>query len=300
MAAIRDEAQINPNTYLIDAVHEGKGGDFAIYLLKSSDGGTCLIDAGSKSSAPIIYQKLIALDAWPLDKIIITHSHWDHTQGIEFLRLKAADDDFTIEVFASEKGMPYLQNQSYNVWFRTDQAPYSDIEDVQGLKNNELVTIGADLKVTIIDTPGHMEDHISVFDETNRNIFVGDAIGMKWFDGLLISNPNSYFWNEKNYLESIVRIKNLNANTISLSHFGCLIGDEAKAFPDESVSIYLKWLEIFSKNKDRIEDISFLVEILWENLYNHISEDLKMFFNPGMIEAVELAARAYKVNHCVS
>jgi len=37
VAQIRDEGKINDHTYLIDAVHEGVSGGFAVYLLKSED-----------------------------------------------------------------------------------------------------------------------------------------------------------------------------------------------------------------------------------------------------------------------
>ncbi len=48
MAMIRKEGKIDGHTYLIDAVHQGVSRGHAVYLLKSSDGGTCLIDSGTK------------------------------------------------------------------------------------------------------------------------------------------------------------------------------------------------------------------------------------------------------------
>ena len=74
MTAVRNPGPINHNTFLIDAVHEGISGGYAVYLLKSKTGGTCLIDAGTKKSAPLIFNKLVELDAWPIDRIILTHS----------------------------------------------------------------------------------------------------------------------------------------------------------------------------------------------------------------------------------
>ncbi len=41
MAAIRDAGPINDNTYLIDTIHAGISGGYAVYLLKSKTGGTC-------------------------------------------------------------------------------------------------------------------------------------------------------------------------------------------------------------------------------------------------------------------
>ena len=293
MALIRQEGQINDHTYLIDAVHAGASGGYAVYLLKSKDGGTCLIDAGTKDSARVIHEKLKALDAWPVDKIVFTHSHWDHTQGIGFLRAKAAETGYSPEVFASEKAMAYLADQSYNVCFGTDQAPFQNIDGVCGLKNGDKIDVGRNLSITIIDTPGHMVDHISIWDESSGNIMVGDAIGMKWLDNLIISNPNSSFWNEKDYLHSIALLKSLAPRTISLAHFGCLDDQDAKSFLEESVSTYKRWMEIFFKNSGRLDDIPFLVDRFWEELYHYIPESLRPLIQPGLSEAIQMAAGAY-------
>jgi glyoxylase-like metal-dependent hydrolase (beta-lactamase superfamily II) len=297
MAQIRNEGKINDHTYLIDAVHRGMERQHAVYLLKSSDGGTCLIDAGTKDSARVIYGKLKALDAWPPDRIIFTHSHWDHTQGVEYLRGKATETGDTLKVFASEKAMPYLADQSFNICFGTDEAPYLDIEDVSGLKNGDRIDVGKDLTVTIVDTPGHMADHISVWDETTGNIIVGDAIGMKWTDEFIVSNPNSEFWNEADYLQSLETLKALGVKTIGLAHFGCLTGDEAARFLDDSVATYKKWMSVLAQHMDRIDDIPYLVEILWADVYSHMPDKFKAMVLPGLMEALEMAAGAYAKQH---
>jgi glyoxylase-like metal-dependent hydrolase (beta-lactamase superfamily II) len=291
---IREEGWINPNTFLIDAVHEGMSRIHAMYLLKSSDGGTCLIDAGTKSSASVIYETLKTLDAWPPDKIILTHSHWDHTQGLVYLRKKAAETGDALNVFASEKAMPYLKDQSFNICFGTDQMPYLDIDDVGSVKGGDVITLGDDFSVTIVDTPGHMVDHISIYDEKNSTILVGDAIGMKWSPELLISNPNSTFWSEKDYRESIATIKRLNVETIGLTHFGCLVGEEANTFLDESVSTYEKWMDVFGRNKDRLDDLPFIVGNLWEEVYPDVPKKLRVLVDPGLTEATGMAVNAYK------
>jgi glyoxylase-like metal-dependent hydrolase (beta-lactamase superfamily II) len=297
MAQMRDEGKINDHTYLVDAVHEGVSGGFAVYLLKGKDGGTCLIDAGTRDSAKVIYEKLKTLDAWPPDRIILTHSHWDHTQGTEYLRGKAREGGNILQVFASEKAIPYLADQSYNVCFGTDQAPYVNIGGVFGLKNGDKIDLGNNITITVVDTPGHMVDHISIWDESTGNILVGDAIGMKWTDGFIVSNPNSPFWNEADYLKSIATLKALDVKTISLGHFGCLTGDDAKNFLDDSVETYRKWMAVFTQKRQRIDDIPYIVEIIWSEVYPHMPDKFKALVLPALTDAVELAAHAYAKRH---
>jgi glyoxylase-like metal-dependent hydrolase (beta-lactamase superfamily II) len=293
MTAIRKTGRINNSTYLIDAVHQGIEGGFAVYLLKSQDGKSCLIDAGTKYSAPIIYERLKELGGWPVDMIIITHSHWDHSQGTGFFREKAAKAGHSIEVAASEKAIPYLKDQSYNAFFEMGQDPYLDIEDVKPLKDGEEINLGEDIVLKIFETPGHMVDHISILDRSNRNIFVGDAIGMRWADGFTLSNPNSPHWNEEDFYRTIDLLKGIDYDTLCLSHFGCLVGDEAKEMLDAAVSIYRQWMEIFAENRESIGDVPFLVRLMWEKVYNHIPVAFREILNPGLTEAVELATRAY-------
>jgi glyoxylase-like metal-dependent hydrolase (beta-lactamase superfamily II) len=297
MSAIRKPGQINSNTFLIDGVHQGVQGGFAVYLLKSKGGQTCLIDAGTKYSAPIIYGRLKELGGWPLDKIVITHSHWDHSQGVAFFREHAATAGYSLEILASEKGAPYLKDQSYNTFFDMDQAPYLNIEDVTPLRDGDQIDIGEDVLLKIFETPGHMVDHISILDQSNRNIFVGDAIGMKWADGFTLTNPNSPYWKEEDYYRTIDILKGIDYDTLCLAHFGCLSGDEAKEMLNDSVSIYRQWMGIFAGHSESIDDVPFLTDLLWEGVYHHIPVSFRELLNPGLTEAVELAARAYKVNN---
>lgn len=297
MALIRQEGPINEHTYLIDAVHRGIPRGHAVYLLKGRAGGTCLIDSGTKDSAKIIYEKLTALEAWPVKRMVITHSHWDHTQGIGFLREKAVETAASLEVLASEKAKPFLADQSFNIFFTSEEAPYDDIEGVLPLKDGQTVEVDHDLTVKIIATPGHMPDHISVWDETTGNIIVGDAFGMKWGDGLVVPNPNSPFWNEKDFRRSLELLKSLKPKTICLAHFGCLSDSDAQSFADETLAMYERWMEILIQNSGRLGDISFLVDLLWEKVYSYIPAKFKPLIQPGLTEAMDLAARAYASQH---
>ncbi|MCG2753103.1 MAG: MBL fold metallo-hydrolase [Desulfobacteraceae bacterium] len=259
-----------------------------------------MIDAGTKDSARVIVEKLKTLEAWPVEKIIFTHSHWDHTQGIGVIREKADEINKTPMVFASEKAGPFLADQSYNLCFGTDQAPYDNIAGIIPLKNGQFVEVGGNLKLQIIDTPGHMVDHISIWDEITENLIVGDAFGMKWWDNFFVPNPNSQFWNEKEFLNSVGIVKSLKPKSICLAHFGYLSGMDAQNFLDESVSFYMRWMEFFYKYSKRLDDTSFLVDRLWDEIYREYLDGFKELLQPGLTGAVELAALAYAKQHSKS
>ena len=139
-----------------------------------------------------------------------------------------------------------------------------------------------------------MPDHISILDLSNKNIFVGDAIGLKWADGFMLCNPNSPYWEEEDYFRAIEKLKGVEFKTVSLSHFGVISGDEAGEILDDSVSTYRKWMAVFDENSDKIDDVSFLIDKLWEIVYSHITGSYKEKLLPTMADTVRMVSRTYK------
>lgn len=299
MTAIRTPGEIADNVYLIDAVHEGIQGAHAVFLVKNSQGRSCLIDGGTKSSAPVIRDRLIELSAWPPEKLIITHSHWDHSQGVPYLTEQAHKEGNPIEVLASEKGISYLADQSYNIIFGEENAPFLNVEGVNTVRDGDVVDLGHGTSLKIIATPGHMVDHISILDERSRFVFTGDAMGMKWADNLVVSNPNSTYFSESDFLSSVEKVKSAGIKAVCLGHFGCLLDDEGMDFLDQTVAMYERWMEVFSQHEGRIGDLDFLTSTMLEKVYDHLPDQFrKLLFEP-MKHAVELAAVSYK-SRCMS
>ena len=100
MSAIRQPGRVNENTTLIDIGMYGVAGATALYLIEGDR--KCLIDGGTRTEARRIIKVLRQLDAFPPDIIMVTHSHYDHTQGIPIMRREAAKEG---------KGHPHNGNQ---------------------------------------------------------------------------------------------------------------------------------------------------------------------------------------------
>jgi len=87
MGYLDKPGKYNNNTWLFDMVYKDREGKnmshgHAAYLIKTENGKSCLINPSPRSGAPNIYRRIKKLKSWPLDMVIITHSHWDHTQGM--------------------------------------------------------------------------------------------------------------------------------------------------------------------------------------------------------------------------
>ena len=90
----------------------------AVYLIKGGrNGKSCLVDTGTGKENKGIIQALDAVNAFPPDMIILTHSHWDHAQGVPGLCTEAQKRGRTIQAF------PVSQSFSNRSTRRISPAP---------------------------------------------------------------------------------------------------------------------------------------------------------------------------------
>ena len=270
MTAIREPGKINPDTTLIDFGFSDVFGVGGVYLIES--GKTCLIDSGTATGAPRIIKKLKELNVFPPDYILLSHSHWDHCQGVPLLREKAMKEQKSIQVLASEAAIPLLADQSFNTVFHAKER-FQNIEDVGSLKEGDTVDLDGIL-LKIYTTPGHTKDQISILDEKNKNLFVGDTIGMKVANNAFLSSIMPPFCNKDDFHSTIQKLKQIDYNTISLAHFGCIYDNEAKSILDEAQTIFNQTWRIFesAEQKDKLDDINYIYQVIMQEVKPTIPE----------------------------
>ncbi|MFX0043612.1 MAG: MBL fold metallo-hydrolase, partial [Candidatus Hodarchaeota archaeon] len=262
MTANRTPGKVNEDTTLIDAEMMGIPRIMSIYLIEA--GKTCLIDSGTHIEARKTLRKLKELKVFPPDIIIITHSHWDHVQAIPFLSQRAKKLGKEIEIYASEAAIPNLRDQSFNDVF--ESGPFNNIEEeIIPLKEGDIVDLDG-ITLKIFETPGHMNDDISILDEKNRNLFVGDVIGMKVRDDVFVPSFMPPKWDYQVYLKSIEKLKKIDYETMSLQHFGYIYDEEAKSILDESVANNELYWKTYEENIDHLDDIPYLIENALEKI----------------------------------
>ncbi len=257
MTAIRETGKINENTMLIDFGMSGAARTGAVYLIEA--GKSCLIDAGRKEGAKRIVRCLRDNHKELPDYVILTHSHYDHCQGVHALRKAAAKANHKMEIMASEPAIPHLEDQSFNKVFYPDEH-FENILDVTSLRDGATLDLGG-IELEIAYTPGHTNDHISILDEKNKNVFVGCALGSKIADNAFLPPFMPPFWDMDVYQKSVERLGQIEYDTLCLSHFGCIFGDEAHTILEESVSVCKSWWSIFQsvEEQGRLNDVEYLV-----------------------------------------
>ncbi len=216
MVFINKEGKFNENTWLIDGYLFGGKGSLSMYVIENN-GTRMMIDASERAGVPKIIEKLKEFKIYPIHKILLTHSHFDHTDGThEFQKLI---NDTDIEVLASKNAIDNLKNPNkINGVFAAETEP---IEGVTPLNDNQIINLNG-LELKVLNFFGHTMDSIALFDKKNKNIFTGDAI---------IDKSSIYYFqptymppdfHESELLKTFQRLRSMKdeLNSISLAHYG--------------------------------------------------------------------------------
>ena len=105
------------------------------------------------SVSPTMIFETIEDKSLKLEKILITHTHRDHWQYI---------DDYLYKY-------PLIQTVIFH-------KPIDNVlENYRKVVHNEIISVGKNL-LTVLHTPGHLEDSITFWDSKNKSIFTGDTM----------------------------------------------------------------------------------------------------------------------------
>ena len=115
--------------------------------------------------------RLIEENCWTIEKILITHGHFDHIGAAETLHRQ-----LNVPYVAHQNGREYLTDGSLNLGnycnrkFNLTEAEY--VNDGDEIK----LAVDPSIVLKVIHTPGHTPDSVLYYDATNKTAFVGDTI----------------------------------------------------------------------------------------------------------------------------
>ncbi len=198
-----------------------------VFVLEKSNGKLTLIDTGLAKDTNTIIKKI--KQKWNslenIERIIFTHEHLDHTQGL----IKILDEMATISAEAPpHEKIEIIVHKDEESQFINDFKKYK-------IKPNRLIIheeiIDKDLDIKAIHTPGHSFGHICLLLEKQKIILIGDII-MFMFKRLM-PTPKKFHDNYKQYLESLPIILDYEWNFAIPSHI------KPKKIPREKIEKYI-------------------------------------------------------------
>lgn len=138
------------------------------FYIDEATGHGFLIDPGAQGMA---LSNLIRRQGWHMEKILLTHGHFDHTGGIASLR-----GELSIPVMAFENADLYLLDPYKNL--SRHCGPDVTVPGAEFFHDGDLLTLQAnpDCSLRVLWTPGHTEDSVIFYSEKDGAAFVGDTI----------------------------------------------------------------------------------------------------------------------------
>ncbi len=127
-----------------------------------------LIDPGYQAEQLL---KIIKEEGFIIEKILLTHGHFDHIGAV-----KKISETLNLPYFIHENGMTYLNDVNFNMSTAFGEAII--LTDAQYLQDGDVISLNNNksVQLKVIHTPGHTSDSVIYYDEKEKLAFVGDTI----------------------------------------------------------------------------------------------------------------------------
>lgn len=235
---INSEGKFSDNYYLIDGMIMGLQKFLSIYIIENN-GMRLMIDVGETLKVRTLIKKLKDFGLYPIHKVVITHSHWDHSQGLS--KMYKSMKDLEVEILASENAIENLRHPEKMIdgFEGLNINPFED--EVTPLKEGDIIDLNG-LELEVMNFFGHTMDSIGLFDKSNRNIFIGDAVSMRLDSDAFYSPLMPPNFHEDDLLKSFTKLRNMKdqLSSISLAHFGVWKDTHFEQILNEMEDLYFK------------------------------------------------------------
>lgn len=164
-----------------------------------------LIDPGADAKK---IMEVISVNKLKVDKILITHGHFDHTAAAEEL-----SELLNAPIYMHEAGEIYAKNPIWNL--SKECGVNVVLNKVNYLKDNDEISLdgNSNVKLQVIHIPGHTLDGVIYYSKEEKAAFVGDTI----FAGN-IGTSRYYGGNEMQLIDSVMnKILKLPEETVLYS-----------------------------------------------------------------------------------
>ncbi len=284
-------------------IDTGMRGDQAItgaFIVRGEK--TALVESGPKATVDNVLSGLAEAGVESIDWIVVTHIHLDHAGAAGTLARRWPE----ARVAVHELGAPHLTDPS-KLWASARRIYGDAMEELWGgidpvpsdritvLSDGEVIALGG-RTLRAVETPGHARHHHALLDDSTGALFAGDALGVRLPD-VGINRPATPppEFDLDQAIGSIKRIRDLDAESVWLTHFGPSDRGVNPATPAEacdeaieSLSRWDEWVRAGLKQSREPEAVTrFVVE--------RSREALESSLGPREVDRLELTT-SYSMN----
>ena len=195
-----------------------------IFVLGPIDNNTFLVGCEKTKKAFVIdpsfdafyeIKKFLDDSSYSLDKICLTHSHWDHIADVKLLK-----DAFSAPVYIHELDAKTLK-EPLNLFSLKEKIQGVDADVL--LKDKDKITVG-DIEIETIHTPGHTPGCVCFLIKKEKTLFSGDTL----FQGSF-GRVDFEYSNPKDMIISLKKLSKLDKDIKVYPGHGSIttIGDES-------------------------------------------------------------------------
>jgi len=291
------------NVYHIDVKMFGFTNWCSAYLV-AGEKKVALIDTGPATSIEAVRAGILkhGFALKDITHILITHIHFDHcgSAGILVKEMPQA------KVFVHPKVAKHLIDPSIlmkNIQevgdkFATRFGNLLPIpaSRVQGFSDGEVMDLGNGERLKIIFMPGHNSSNVTILEEKNNGIFVGDTPGIYMAKEEAVIIPSPFGSDLRQTLKSLKMLMEIPARWLFFGHFGiCDTPKETLKVAFEKMEHYLTAaFEIMGRTKSSEELFNHivkensstlaLVKERGDGLYEYLIEELLPMWSKGFAQ----------------
>jgi glyoxylase-like metal-dependent hydrolase (beta-lactamase superfamily II) len=219
--------RIKNNLWLVGGRGLTDPSDAAIYLVRFGD-KAALIDSGTGRNHPQLIKNIAECleSSVQLEYLLLTHCHFDHAGGAQAVR-----DEYGCRIVGHESDAIYLESGDNRVTGATRHGAFLEpfAVDIRLQGQESTLAIGSGT-VTAIHCPGHSPGSV---------VYTANIDGQLILFGQDVHGPirSEFLSDEKQYLDSLARLLNLEADLLLEGHFGIIESkQEVRAFIENCIT----------------------------------------------------------------
>lgn len=269
---------------------EDVGNSCNVYVLNE---GKVLIDAGNYSG--MVYDIAEEFEPDGIEKIILTHNHFDHTGGlIELLNY------CNPEIIVHRDTLPFVDFRP--ITFMQAMSAAGREEKVIQVRGGEKIDAG-EFELQIVATPGHAAGDISIYEPNLKLMFTGDMVFPGSYEHTNLAAADEHVGDPEKLVRSLRRLIKFDVTYLMPGHGDPVLESGGEHIKNSYLLTLIKgkelpqdkaYLEVaqaladFGKLDEAMDCYDYVLKIMPENLMAMLGKAMIFTEKEQFSEALEL------------